>query len=216
MIKLPWIDWSLWRIQKAIFTSTRACKCEPVKLLNCEKKTASWDFRDQTELWFGECLCYKQQKQSSALPVAARWRSARWGSKWATATTASKSWFRQFRNSALPHTLLSPWLLLHGNWYGPAFLQSDWLIAGPYNTIRTTFFQLLQKIVHFSSLRCSGIGSSQNSTKFLSLKCQTKRFLLTFAPPTIQCVGLARKSFLFKKWWCHVINDSITGLLGPY
>ena len=36
-------------------------------------------------------------------------------------------------------------LLLYGNWYGPAFLQSDWLIAGPYNTIRTTFFNFCRK-----------------------------------------------------------------------
>ena len=38
-----------------------------------------------------------------------------------------------------------PWshfhsVIIYGNWYGPAFLQSDWLIAGPHNTIRTTFF----------------------------------------------------------------------------
>ena len=25
-----------------------------------------------------------------------------------------------------------------------------------------------------------------------------------------------RKSFLFKKCWCHIINDVLTGLLGPY
>ena len=29
--------------------------------------------------------------------------------------------------------------------YGPSFLQSDWLIIGPYNTIRTTFFNFCRK-----------------------------------------------------------------------
>ena len=63
---------------------------------------------------------YKREKQSSHLPmVAATWRPARWRSKWATATTVSESQFRQCRNSALPHPLLSPWvkhcrLLVHG------------------------------------------------------------------------------------------------------
>ena len=28
LIKLPWIDWSLWRIQNTIFTLTRAYKCK--------------------------------------------------------------------------------------------------------------------------------------------------------------------------------------------
>ena len=28
LIKLPWIEWSLWRIQNAIFTLTRAYKCK--------------------------------------------------------------------------------------------------------------------------------------------------------------------------------------------
>ena len=28
LIKLPWIEWSLWRIQNAIFTLTRANKCK--------------------------------------------------------------------------------------------------------------------------------------------------------------------------------------------
>ena len=32
----------------------------------------------------------------------------------------------------------------------------------------------------------------------------------------MQCVGLARKSFLFEKWLHHLINDLLTGLLGPY
>ena len=32
---------------------------------------------------------------------------------------------------------------IYGN--GPGFLQSDWLIAGPYNTIRTTFFNFCRK-----------------------------------------------------------------------
>ena len=35
--------------------------------------------------------------------------------------------------------------LLHGNWYGLAFLQADWLVAGPYNTRRTTFFNFCRK-----------------------------------------------------------------------
>ena len=43
--------------------------------------------------------------------------------------------------------LLGPYweLLLYANGYGPAFLQSDWLIASPYNTIRTTFFNFCRK-----------------------------------------------------------------------
>ena len=28
LIKLPWIEWSVWRIQNVIFTLTRACKCK--------------------------------------------------------------------------------------------------------------------------------------------------------------------------------------------
>ena len=55
---------------------------------------------------------YKRQNQSSALPMAARWRLARWGLKWATATTASESQLRQCRYSALPHPLLLPWVIL--------------------------------------------------------------------------------------------------------
>ena len=99
LIKLPWIEWSLWRIQNAIFTLTRAYKCKlwTNKLfeasgikLNSVLTNRSW----------------KREKQLSALPMAARWRPARWGSKWATATTVSESQFRQCRNSALPHPLL--------------------------------------------------------------------------------------------------------------
>ena len=36
-------------------------------------------------------------------------------------------------------------VLLYGNCYGPVFLQSDCLIAGSYNTIRTTFFNFCRK-----------------------------------------------------------------------
>ena len=35
--------------------------------------------------------------------------------------------------------------LLDGSWYGAAFLQPDWLIACPYDTIRTTFFNFCRK-----------------------------------------------------------------------
>ena len=51
---------------------------------------------------------YKRLKQLSALPMAARWRPARWGSKWATTATASDSQSRQCRNTTLSHPLLSP------------------------------------------------------------------------------------------------------------
>ena len=28
-------------------------------------------------------------------------------------------------------------------------MESDWLIAGPYNTVWTTFFNFCKKIIHF-------------------------------------------------------------------
>ena len=56
----------------------------------------------------------------------------------------------------------------YGSRYGPAFLQSDWLIAGPYNTMRTTFFKFCRKASIFQVFRCFGIGSSQISIKLLS------------------------------------------------
>ena len=58
-------------------------------------------------------------------------------------------------------------LLLNGSWYGPAFLQSDWLIAVPYKTIRTVLDNFCKNI-HFSSFCCSGIRRYQNSINFLS------------------------------------------------
>ena len=35
-------------------------------------------------------------------------------------------------------------------------------------------------------------------------------------PRTIQCVGLARKSYLLKKMMMPLIDDFLTRLLGPY
>ena len=52
-----------------------------------------------------------------------------------------------------------PWLpWFYGNWYGPVILQPDWLIAGPNNTIWTTFFNFCKKIIHFPSFRCSALN----------------------------------------------------------
>ena len=36
-------------------------------------------------------------------------------------------------------------MFIDGNGYRPAFLQSDWLITGPYNTIWTTLFNFCRK-----------------------------------------------------------------------
>ena len=57
---------------------------------------------------------------------------------------------------------------ISGNWYGPDFMQSYWLISDLYHTIRNTFFNFCRKWSIFSSFRCSGIENSQNSTEFLS------------------------------------------------
>ena len=61
--------------------------------------------------------------------------------------------------------------LFCGNWYRLVFLQSDRLTAGPYNTIRTTFFNFCKKSSIFSSQ--SVVPSSDHRTlpefdKFLS------------------------------------------------
>ena len=95
------------RIQIAILTLTRACKCKlwANKLL----ETSGIKLNFVLENVYDEPKL-QTTKQSSALPMAARWQPVRWGSKWATASTASESQFRQCRNCVLLHSLLSPWL----------------------------------------------------------------------------------------------------------
>ena len=57
-------------------------------------------------------------------------------------------------------------LLLYASWYRLAFLQSAWL-ANSWSIWHDTdhLFQLLQKIIHFSSFYCFGIRNCQNVIK---------------------------------------------------
>ena len=90
LIKLPWIEWSLRIIQYVIFTLTRAYKCK----LRTNKLLEASGIKLNSVL---ENVYDKPKLQT------------RGGSKWAAATAVSESQFRQCRNSALPHPLLSFW-----------------------------------------------------------------------------------------------------------
>ena len=101
----------------------------------------------------------------------------------------SHSWVLQvcLTGTAHPHGYFGcACRLLHGNWYGPASLQSDWLIAGAYNTIRT-FFSTFAESRPFLSFCCSCIWNSRNLIKFLSC--------LIF--------GHFNTGQTLEKWWCH-------------
>ena len=94
-------------------------------------------------------------------------------------------------------------MLLHDKGYGPAFPQSDWLIAGPYHTIRTTFSTFAENHP-FSRFRCSERASSKILIKFYPVLfsgtlISDKRFVNIRTTYQTMCpVGLARKSFLCK------------------
>ena len=94
--------------------------------------------------------------------------------------------------------------LIYSNWYGTAFLQSDWLIASLSNTIRTTFFNFCRKsgIFQVSVVLVSEILKILSCLIFGHFNtgqtiCKHKNYVPK------QCVSLKRKTFLFKKWWCH-------------
>ena len=114
LIKLPWIQWSLWRIQNVILHWQELANVNYEQISFFRLLESNWTLFWRT---FMTSQSYKRQKQSSALPLAARWWPARWGSKWATATTTNESQFRKCKcgNSVLHHPLLSPCLWPYQN-----------------------------------------------------------------------------------------------------
>ena len=84
-------------LQHEIFMLTRDYKCKLWRNKLFETSGIKLKFVLET-LWQSTAT---NNKKSSALPVAAGLRPARWGSKRAAITTASESQFRQCKNSAV-------------------------------------------------------------------------------------------------------------------
>ena len=100
-IKLPWFEWSLWRIQNALFTLTRAYKCKLWTTSFLRLLGSNWTLFWRMFMTNQSC---KRQKQSSALLTASSQMRIKMSN-----SKNSQSQFWQCRNSALPHPLLSPW-----------------------------------------------------------------------------------------------------------
>ena len=110
--------------------------------------------------------------------------------------------------------------LLDGNWYGPAFLQPDWLIASPYNMIRTSFFNFcrksfLLKFLLFWHRKFSKLDKIFILCSLRKLIIPNKWFVnirITYRTMCRSC----KKVVFYSKMMMPLINDLLTGLLGPY
>ena len=76
-------------------------------------------------------------------------------------------------------------------------MQSNWLIAGPCNTIRITFFNFCRKSSNFQVSIVLALEIVK--IRFLDTSIQDINNSVTIEPLTIQCVGLTTKSCLIEK-----------------
>ena len=96
-----------------------------------------------------------------------------------------------------------------GNRYGPAFLQSDWLIQ--HDTDQLSNFCRKSSILSF---HCIGIGNSKNSTKILS--CLIFGHLDTGQTIFKHYNHIPNNVFLFNKQFTNRITRSVLQIPSPH
>ena len=105
LIKLPWIEWSLWRIQNAILTSTRAYKC---KLWTNKLYEASGIKLNSVLENVYDKHKLKTRKAVVTSPYGDEMAASQMRIKMSDSNNNQRITFPQYRNSALPRPLLSP------------------------------------------------------------------------------------------------------------
>ena len=112
---------------------------------------------------------------------------------------------------------------INGNWYmyGPVFLQSNWLLVSPYNMIQTTFSTFAENHSFFKFLFCHRTLSKIDeililfyfwTILILDKQFENVRITYIYQPMCRSC----KKLVFVWRTICHVINNLLTRLHGPY